>query len=249
MSEKEKRKHGKQKQAPLWLYSISIFILLITVPFPLVHILDAYPHVDVYQSLAILAIRGLAILFICILIIGVIIANGTKHKSFLMVATLAFSCLTLSGAGLALVYLGFVIIPIAFIILIVYVFVLVNIRFKRRIYLPESLTLIGISTIFAINLIMTSWYMMLPYDVISSEAIGANSYHLILNSGFLVDPTLIELHKCNHLEIFCETIYSSSSDPYYNYYDNDIHWQISSTDITIFVDDEAIHTEAIKQGS
>lgn len=246
MSEKEKRKHGEQKEAPFWLYSIFIFILLITAPFPLFHLLDAYPHVNEYQSFAFLTMRIIGIFLVCITVIWIFIEQSCKHKFILMFATFVLCYATLFHDGIGLMIIGVILSPVA-IIFPIYGLGLVVMRFKRHIYTQEALSLVGMACIVAITIITINWYMSNPYHINNSLYLeDEDSYHLILDSGFL-DPIRIKLYKCNSMGFFCEVIYT----PDYNYYfDDNIYWEISdddSTTITIFVNDETIHTEIISE--
>ena len=88
--------------------------------------------------------------------------------------------------------------------------------------------------------------MTMPYNVVNSQNIGKESYHIILDSGFL-DPTHIKLYKCNDVGILCKSIFRAGDSVDF---DDDIQWQILESEnptITILVNDEAIHTEEISK--
>ena len=113
MSEKEKRKHSEQKQAPFWLYSLFIFVLLITLPFPLFHILNAYPHVYEYQSISRINIRFLGFILALVLCAGAFMVGNQRHKYVIIFAAIIVSYSTLFHDGLGLMFVGFIVSPIA----------------------------------------------------------------------------------------------------------------------------------------
>jgi hypothetical protein len=247
VSEKEKRKHGEQKQAPFWLYSVLIFVSLISSISPSAYLLRAYPYFDTFVSLSIPKVIGLTILLILVFIAGAIVEKDTRRRKFLILSAIGI-LFTSPVMGILLIYLSYFIAPITFVILVIYSLGLIARRFQRYIYTKEALGLLGLAVFFMINLIITNWTRMRPYDVVNSKTIGDDTYHLILHSCCF-DPTFIELHKCNHMGFLCNAIYAPN-DYYYDY--DEIDWQITEDDnttITIFVNNEAIHTEIISESN
>jgi len=107
--------------------------------------------------------------------------------------------------------------------------------------------LLFLSLIFAISTATASWYGLIRYETISSEKIDDKTYYLTVHvAGFGVYPRL-ELHKCNSMGFFCNIIYTPDKD---YHFDDKIEWEISKdneTLVTIFVNDEAIHSETISE--
>ena len=246
MSDIEAQNHPEYLQAPRWMYGVFICTLLIALIFIGLHLLKAYPHFETFQSISLSLIQGLTALLIFILLVT--ITYDTAFKVVLMVIIIALTIFALSDRviGGVLVWSSLVVAPLALIGLISYIVNLIIKRFSRHFFLAETTRLVIISLIFAISTVTYSWYGMIRYEIIDSHSSGNESYHLITFTGHLDYPRL-SLNKCNALGILCQQLYKPDDE--YDY--KDIHWEVSedNTTITIFVNDEAIHTAIITNRS
>lgn len=247
--DKHKTKPTEHEYAPFWMYLVFCILLLVTSTFPLFHILDAYPHVYEYQSLARSTLRWMGFVLCISLTIDIYLGHHAKYKYNLILLLGVLVYATLFHDGIGLMIIGLVTLPITLFILPIFLFGLFLMRLiNRRIYTWEVVVLLGLMATMSLGVITISWYSSLPYDAIEHKNINDKSYHLMLDSGFL-DPTVIKLQKCNNIGLFCESIYVSND----NYdYDDNISWDISedvNTIIRILVDNKIIHTEIVKNSS
>lgn len=139
--------------------------------------------------------------------------------------------------------------PVTFITFPIFFVGLIVIRLTtRRIYTLEIVALIGLATAVSMSIITGNWYSTMPYHLVNSEVIENESYHLILDSGFL-DPTHITIYKCNIDGLFCNVIFRADEE---YYFEENLSWQVTKgkiPTITIFVNDEPIHTEVLDSPS